>query len=40
MKAWTEPASMLSYGLSYLRAKLTGERPRPADVARIETLKL
>jgi general stress protein 26 len=39
-RIWTKPASMLSYGYYYLRARLSGKAPRPQEVAEIKTLRL
>ena len=38
-KAWTKPASTLTYAYYYLRARLTGESPSPSQVAKLETIR-
>lgn len=39
-RAWTKPASILTYALLYLRARVTGKAPAPQQVAHVETLRL
>lgn len=38
-KAWTKPASTLTYAYYYLRARLTGQSPSPKQVAKLETIR-
>jgi Pyridoxamine 5'-phosphate oxidase like len=38
-KAWTKPASVLTYAYYYLRARTTGEPPSPSQIAKQETIR-
>ena len=38
-KAWTKPASTLTYAYYYLRARLTGKAPSPKQIGQIETMR-
>ena len=38
-KAWTKPASTLTYAYYYLRARMTGETPTPSQIAKLETFR-
>jgi len=39
-KTWTKPASMVTYGYYYLRARLTGKAPTADEAAKLETIKM
>ena len=38
-KAWTKPASSLTYAYYYLRARITGKSPSPSQIAKQETIR-
>ena len=38
-KAWTKPASALTYALYYLRARITGKSPSPSQIAKQEIIR-
>ena len=38
-KAWTKPASVLTYAYYYLRARVTGTPPSPSKIAKVETIR-
>lgn len=39
VKAWTRPASLFTYALLYMRARLTGKRPSPDQVVTYSSFK-